>query len=83
MPSSSKAMPNLDVAVAVLLWAIEPAPTWGLIRMPIREVDERVARIVSMRASSWKLSVFTATPSSSARRSSARVFSGEPNTICS
>ena len=36
MPSSSKAMPNLDVAVAVLLWAIEPAPTWGLIRMPIR-----------------------------------------------
>lgn len=81
-PASRSGTPNFEVAVAVLIAPMEPLPTCGLTRSPSTDAVPAERRSPTRRSSS-KLSAFTATPSESADRSSARVFAGESSTIFS
>ena len=75
-------MPNFEVRVAVLMAAMVPTPTCGLMRMPITAVEPACSRIAaSTRSSSWKLSMFRVMPCRRAVAISPRVLAGESNTI--
>ena len=84
LPGSSSAMPNFEVRVAVLIAAMVPTPTCGLMRMPITAAEPPCSRIAaSTRSSSWKLSMLRVMPCRKARAISPRVLAGESNTISS
>ncbi len=74
-------MPNFEVRVAVLVAAMVPTPTCGLMRMPISEFDAKVAINAVTRSSSWKLSIFSAVPCRNACSISPSVLAGESSTI--
>ena len=77
-------MPNFEVRVAVLMAAMVPTPTCGLMRMPITAVEPGCSRIAaSTRSSSWKLSMLRVMPCRRAVAISPRVLAGESNTISS
>ena len=78
---SSRVTPNFEVEVAVLVAAMEPAPTLGLIRSPTTARLGRASRCRAQRSSSWKLSTLIRRPRSSASSISRAVFAGESNTI--
>ncbi len=80
-PSSRRATPNFEVAVAVDSASMEPPPTCGLTRMPSGEALAPRDTRPSSRSSSWGLSALRAMPSARASRSSSGVLAGESSTV--